>query len=171
MNKKEYMSMSLPYGLMIGDEELNEFPMLTGIDYQSDQCLAIHGDSGESDIDSVMPICFPLDYLTKEIQIKDYNNGKKFIPIVHLFNICYGEKLKKSECLVFFSDDMYQLKFSGILFGFDILDFSFTCAARGEVNVIPNMLQLFQQLIKWHFAVGLNENEFIPVTEEFNPYK
>lgn len=84
----------LPHGLkceVIGNDEIVCVKELTGFDLKTSSKYALFGWSttgmfGNESLlfDSFKPILFPLDCLTREIQLKDYNDGKPFVPIEEL---------------------------------------------------------------------------------------
>ena len=178
MNLKEYLALGALNGLKA---EVAEFPHyrnsicnITGndIDIDSQFTVKIENDNYMDyvEIRQVKPICFPFSFLTKEIQIADYNSGEPFIPIVELAKISFPKSNEirinsENECVIdLLSDYIFEFKNN-----------SFQCTySKYTANVrfchIQNQLKLFQKLISWHFPVGLSEQEFIKITEEFNPY-
>lgn len=166
MNKKEFFAASLPYGLKIKD---SFSPIrLTGImgnEYHFGSSLSIEG------AEYIIPIIRPLDSLTKECVQADYKNGNPFIPIVELAKIAFPKaaqdiNIKDGVCLVDTG--------GSYVFRYVISDKSFMCVYLPENRecFIPNQLQLFQQLLKWHFWPNMPEGEEVVwVTNEFNPYK
>ena len=173
MNKNEFLAFSLPYELVITDEELQEFPILTGIEYTSEQCLAIQGDSGESDIDSVMPVLHPLSDLTKEIE----HGGEKFIPIVELAKSVKSKLLPANPAYTI--DECYApncVRYSDhyIWFNGDSVLHSILTEAKEHKLIVHNQIELLLKLIEWHFDIAglIEKGEAIDVnTLEENPYK
>ena len=128
----------------------------------------------------LIPICYPWEYLIKEITVNGYNGSKPFIPMQELFNILdpsdyveydgdFDDKSMQIDDgwnhVLFFKSDNDQLEFS-----FDSNTLSFTLYVHSEEWCpVSCQYEMFQLLIDWHFPVGLSE--FEKVTEKFNPYK
>ena len=170
MTKQEFLAASLPYDLILlgnnGDEEYTA--VLGGI--QGDR----YYDESGNEIEDFKPIIRPIASLTKECVQSDYNGGKPFIPIVELAKL----GLSKIDSKVYTFDRWYnegyfyiaecigskRLVFDGNSFWYQ--------NGWGSITIPQNQLQLFQQLLKWHFYPDMPENEeVIYITDEFNPYK
>ncbi len=96
-------------------------------------------------VDYCTPILFPISCLTKEIQIANYNDGKPFIPYKKLgWTIGYDGKIG------------------------DMIDFG--DSHKGVIEPIQYISDI-QQLVSWHINLMDESEDFIPVTEGFNPYK
>lgn len=141
MNLKEYLALGACNGLKVKTKH-NLIEYLFG--NVSDIYYTESNDESYL-INYFKPICFPLSFLTKEIQISDYNNGEPFVPIKELGRIF---KLNVIE--------------------YCVIEKNINDADFAPANFRHNVVM---QLQKWHFAIGLSENEFIPCTDEFNPYK
>ena len=88
------------------------------------------------------PILRPLSDLTKEIE----HNGERFMPIDELNNICDDSLDRYND---YFDEE-------------NILD----------VDWFKEPFLIFQKLIEWHFAIGLNDDDYIDVNSlKENPYK
>lgn len=115
---------------------------------------------------SIKPILFPTSALTKEIQIANYNNGEPFVPL-DIFKKKANELKSTSEDYMFdfncvnnyigLSRGSYD-NFEGI----DIFDEEHKC-----VNTPFWIIELLNQ---WHINYRLSPEQFIEVTDEFNPY-
>jgi len=168
MTKQEFLAFSLPYGLhgkiknticeltRMGAYTINTKPSVHSHTY----CL----------IEDFIPILRPLSDLTKEIEHK----GDKFVPIVKLMQIAYESQ---DRCItsksVYVEDNMHTVKVNVFEFAFDIDDNSFISILNNSLSAVPNQLDLFQQLVKWHFDLfgGIESGEAIDVnTLDINPY-
>lgn len=92
------------------------------------------------------PYLRKLSDLTKPIIQTDYNDGKPFVPI---------DALIKAGCVSPTSVLLLKIE--------------------SDNNTIQNMLlemnfETIQQLLKWHFATGFEQGEYIEVMNENNPY-
>ena len=180
MNKQEFLAMSLPYGLMLFQEDLSGgriFPLL-GINQMHGYGI-FTGDVGDynwSYFEGFKPILRPLSDLTKEI----IHNGNTFIPIVE---IC-----KLSETVI----KVLRLKSKTMICGFDFVNdegevlrfgyhynshhFQLSDANSSFIvnETILYQLEMFQKLIEWHFDIAglIEKGEAIDVnTLEVNPYE
>ena len=100
------------------------------------------------------PILFSNSCLTKPIQIKEENNGKPFVPIKILAKV-----LKERNPIQWFSNPTEEDELS--VYEFSILQYDI------NENIPLWMLDLLK---KWHINFRLNSDEFIEVTDSFNPY-
>ncbi len=119
-----------------------------------------------------VPICYNPSDLTKEI----VHNGDTFVPIVRLAEIASNETgwvigdEKNSAVKYITSDDYY-------IFCFDNYLNSFTYQLWSESDcLVPykkcNQFELMLKLIEWHFAVGIEDCDFIDVNKlPKNPYE
>jgi len=159
MTKQEFLAASLPYGL-----KLYNGGSIDNLGYESYANLSIW-TVPEAILAGIKPIIRPLDSLTKECVQADYNDGKPFIPIVELANMAFP----KYACFLSDSSGEYvsvDTDYDYFRFGFDGYNFHY------NGGYIPNQLQLFQLLIKWHFWPNKPVNEeVVYVSENFNPYK
>ena len=162
MTKQEFFSTSRPYGLKFINKGLYEdvTMLLHGVVFDK-----LYSQYGEFSIGDTKPIIRPTHSKTKECVQSDYNNGKPFVPIVELAKIAFP----KYACFLSDSSGEYvsvDTDYDYFRFGFDGYNFHY------NGGYIPNQLQLFQLLIKWHFWPNKPVNEeVIYVTDEFNPYK
>ncbi|MGL4335547.1 MAG: hypothetical protein ACRCST_01545 [Turicibacter sp.] len=99
---------------------------------------------------SIKPILSPTSALTKPIQIANYNNGEPFVPIVELEKQGWVINFNKRSRYPF---DMY-IGVDGICSS-DPLDWS---------------NRVIEKLNQWHINYRLSPDQFIEVTDEFNPY-
>lgn len=200
MTKQEFQAMSLPYGLKLmqlrkhyptpqkdrvvtldGIADIcgllpsviynNEIINFYTVFYRVDESTS----GSDSDIQFI-PIVRPLESLTKECVQKDYNNGKPFVPIVELAKIAEGSdikildyKQKQSAFGVRYIDRLgdkrvFAYHKEASTFAINSFDYDF-------FDICMYQLQLFQQLLKWHFDLITEEYEKVYVTDEFNPYK
>ena len=105
--------------------------------------------------------------LTKPIVQANYNYGKPFVPIVELAKIANivpdiqssDTKILKSAIWI----DGYELHFIDA-------DFALFNSGGDEIGV-GNQLQLFKQLMVWHFDLITEKCDKVYVTEYFDPYK
>lgn len=173
MNKIEFLATELPYKLKVTEGNPNDEYTYFGCWFETD----IINDR----IDKIIPIIRHIDDLTKECIQGDYNDGNPFIPIVELAKF---ENLL--EPISF--DTMEDLsrgvrgccakdRFNHQWFMYSYRSgFSIWHKPHGESDHSPtlleNQLQLFQQLLKWHFWPNMPEGEkVIYVTNQYNPYK
>ena len=177
MNKKEFLGASLHTGLHVGQHrcgKIEPYPFYGMKHVRSVDKISCyiddkeHGDYQNSWIDGVTPIARPISDLNKSIT----HNGETFIPIVELAKIAEFvpngiDKEFDELCLC----DDYTVSFF----------YEKESFIAGRINYkennwiddlsVPNQLQLFQKLIEWHFNLMDESEPFIPVTDEFNPYK
>ena len=169
MEKQKVFSAYLPFELkceVINSGKEKEIGTLIGV-YNDGSC--VFGDIVESSkgFESIKPILFSLEDLTKEITI----NGETFVPIVELaneftddsFNDYYLDKFFKTEIVLREKYSRYYFKIqfkNDKIVGFDNND-----------TELPQF-DIFQKLLEWKFNIfNLPEIEYIKVTEENNPYK
>ena len=92
-------------------------------------------------------LCFDWNMLTQEIQISTYNDGEPFVPADVIFKESNG---------------------SYSAWGGNIVKESKPPIESTPVDVDELPFLIVQQLLRWHFPIGLTD--YIPVTEENNPY-
>ena len=158
MKKQEFLNMGWN-GLFV---MLNDNPFkIYGIEEGSVKLVGSN-DFIRTSIKNVTPAIRHLDTLTQECVQADYNNGEPFIPIVELARMAFPRySITLGEGFAWVDTDWDNLKF---IFN----DSDFNCEGRRIVN----QLQLFQQLIRWHYWPNMPEGEeVVYVTNEFNPYK
>lgn len=148
MNKIEFLSASLPYGLKLMDK----FGICDMIGLEINECL-FHASQSEYDWYSIYiftPIVRPISDLTKECIQADYNDGKPFVPIYHIDRL-FGKHIN-INC-----------------------DLSGNIYIRGKYDsgiTVNDIMPIFKQLLKWHFWPDMPEGEnVVYVSETFNPYK
>lgn len=160
MTKIEFLAASLPYGLHVKTYacQINNMKseLYTSLEYFHEFEYPKNNEN----------ICYAiirhLYTLTQKCIQADYNEGKPFIPIVELARMAFPMySITLGEGFAWVDTDWDNLKF---IFN----DSDFNCEGRRIVN----QLQLFQQLIRWHYWPNKPENEeVVYVTETFNPYK
>lgn len=117
-----------------------------------DLCLNTLEGSDAYPIQSITIIARPLSDLTKPIT----HNGETFVPIVELAKIV-DEFNNTNPTFV------YVKTFSG---------WHYEWYAGDQISIRRSVPFLFyQKLIEWHFNLMDESEPFIPVTDEFNPYK
>jgi hypothetical protein len=82
VNKQEFLSTSLPYGLKVSIKNNDAFK-LTSVSCGSITLCGIN-DFLHKNVSQVTPIIRYIDTLNKECVQADYNEGRPFIPIVEL---------------------------------------------------------------------------------------
>ena len=167
MTKQEFLAASLPYGLKV--QHRNDTFKLAIFK------LLIYSPNG--DYKDYIPIIRPLDSLLKECVQSDYNDGKPFIPIVELVKIAEGANIdvikyeRKNNISGVVYIDIDDIK-SVFCYHEKISTFGINSVFDGRFHICTYQLQLFQQLLKWHFWPNMPEGEeVVLVTDEFNPYE
>lgn len=163
MTKIEFLATSLPSGLKVNICYFNGCA--------DTKCVKLIGRDLDNDLNAdykVIPIIRHLDTLTQECVQADYNNGEPFIPIVELAKIAFPDEewqLHNSEKeAISFQDSGWHGEFW--------YDEEYCIILMCGLGHFINQLQLFQQLIRWHYWPNKPENEeVVYVTETFNPYK
>lgn len=171
MNKIEFLATSLPHRLKVS--YINVMGKPEGSHLYDGELY--HADYIDFTFNTIIPIVRHMDDLTKPCVQADYNNGKPFIPIVELAKMAGLEELievkKENDKIIAFSWFRNGKK-SGLrmdlVYNIEHKQFNKTLWI-GEQPV--NQLQLFQQLIKWHFDLIDEDCEKVYVNENFNPYK
>jgi len=157
MNKQQFMEFSLSSGLKIYMENLDGTIALPWkLTYESIRFAIDNGN---------MPILHPLSDRTKEIE----HNGEKFVPIVELARIATNsnyEDWRVVDNMAVHSDDLYNFSIAP---NCDMM-LKKTFGWK-DFDICSSQMLLFQKLIEWHFNLMDKSEPFIPVTEEFNPYK
>lgn len=164
MTKQEFMAMSFPYELKIINCEVEtDFNTITGI--MGDAYYISDSKYPYGDIVNCKPILHSLSDLTKEIE----HNGEKFVPIVELARIATNsnyEDWRVVDNMAVHSDDLYNFSIAP---NCDMM-LKKTFGWK-DFDICSSQMLLFQKLIEWHFNLMDKSEPFIPVTEEFNPYK
>lgn len=110
------------------------------------------GRTDYSSFKGIKPYLFSTSALTKEIQIANYNNGEPFVPIVEINRLASTNK-EVSQCIEWgYSEDHFLINVDYFIGGW-------------EVTFITDLLN------RWHINYRLSPDQFIEVTDEFNPYK
>ena len=178
MNKEQFLGVSLHTGLKcnaINDEyyapqiakEL--YRIETGKTEKSNiyDWFCIIGDI-ECKIDDVIPIARPLSDLTKPIT----HNGETFVPIVELAKMCKVNLKLTGEWVVDESLAQNCVRIQDNYFWYNGDSFLYSILAKKEYKmIVHNQQELLFKLIEWHFNLMDESEPFIPVTNEFNPYK
>lgn len=167
--------------------------------FRDEDSIYLHGLSLPQKLSNHAPILFPTSALTKPIQIASYNNGEPFVPLRELHRLNeLNEFSKNKEMLrrIFvdtviscdftendgstFSSDYAQLKYTvDTNMGTLIYSFGYNATmrrfdARDETHKRPlgvaYQLDMFDLLNRWHINYRLSPDQFIEVTDEFNPY-
>ena len=199
MTKQEYMAMSMPYGLKLMQLR-KHYPTpqkdrVVTLDGIADICGLLPSDiynneiinyytvfyrvdestSGSDSDTQFIPIVRPLSDLIKEIE----HQGDKFVPIVELAKIAEESNIKILDYKQ--KDSVFGVKYISE----EGIECVFAFHEEGQVFAIYSIndrlfdncmyqLQLFQQLLKWHFDLfgGIESGEAIDVnTLDINPYK
>lgn len=181
MTKIEFLAASLPYGLKHQLTEKGIFNLDMEYPNSRNNCMKIIGTCGEDydlsdgdwgvgyiDIDEFKPIIRHTDTLTQDCVQADYNNGEPFIPIVEL-----GKLIRNGYWYLDNNGATVADKDLFLFLSYTDVDGYFYCEDLNNGNLVSvNQLQLFQQLIRWHYWPNMPENEeVVYVTNEFNPYK
>ncbi len=153
------MAMSLPYDLEVINEK--------GV--RKTYAAVHYSYEFEPDFEKFTPILRPLSDLTKPIEHK----GEKFVPIVELAKFLY-ERISIAEDFKLIEDRVYFGSISSSQFWYS-KEMKCFCSMFNNSDIpVHNQLQLFQQLLKWHFDLfgGIESGEAIDVnTLDINPYK
>lgn len=138
--KLEHLAPHVPFRVK-GISLLGTISTITG--FNDRNSIVTHGDYSIGGFDTIKLLLFPIDSLTKEIEV----NGGKFVPIEWFEEKYYTLDLHK-QCLRLLEED-------------------------GENWINQSDYMLVEQLLEWKFDIfGLIEKGLaIAVTEEFNPYK
>lgn len=182
MTKHEYIAMSVLHGLKchcmgvnynIDDDCTPPITLdIVGVNKDFVEVLKTGDCCTESYyLSDVFPILRHPSDLTKKISQKDYNDGKPFVPIVELAKIAGYDsclnilKPKNNEYVVLSNEGHFRFCYNSKeqWFGVQI--------GIMHQPIVKNQLQLFQQLIKWHFDLITEDCEKVYVTDDFNPYK
>jgi len=158
MNKKEFLGTSLHAGLKFtsvmddvkGMPPSNRIWTYNGLmQLFGDLCLNTIESSDAYPVQSIKIIVRPLSDLTKPIT----HNGETFVPIVEIARLCFNYMQNPKKVII---------RDNWLLYGE-------TRLMQLKIDFLPFMV--IQKLIEWHFNLMDESEPFIPVTEEFNPYK
>lgn len=145
MTQLEKYSLHLPYGLQCSYILRGEVVRTGKVNISYNECethpLRLSIEYGNFEHEWMFkPLLRNISDLTKPITQKDYNDGKPFVPIERFGREFYNS-LKKE---------------------LDITD------GKLLIEFLP--FGVIQKLLKWHFAIGFEQGEYIEVTNENNPY-
>ena len=197
MTKQEFLAASLPYNLKcqycgvisydidcdgddVNHQYGNKVALLKELRFYKKYWIAKCGVKSMAlkrfnNGDGLLPIIRPLDSLTKECVQSDYNDGKPFIPIVELAKMCDVRVKCFRDFKVETEHFAYGCKSKDNLFWYNsngAFQYSVVTNTKEHILAIRNQLELFQQLLKWHFWPNMPESEeVVYVSENFNPYK
>ena len=160
MDKKEFMALSLPYGLKVLRGDNITILKVSGIDVDCKSLLFTENHTTTyGSVSHSKPILRPLSELTKEIEHK----CDKFIPIVELAKISgikYNvvRKIGQHSIDLGKNNDDFSIRFWYESFTYN----SFLACRNGHYFPI-NQLLLIQKLIEWHFDIAglIDKNEAI----------
>jgi len=142
----------LPYGLKIlrpDKETILELKGVLGDLLQFQEYGKPFETFGSIKAGTNLPILFQTSALTKEIQIATYNDGKPFVPIEEMRRLGIHDHL-----------DFISVEADGLIRNRGL---------NGWFGEIP--FKIIELLQKWHINYRLSPDQFIEVTDEFNPYK
>lgn len=163
MTKQEFLAMSLPFNAIVcvkytHKPDSSEYENLIGLIGGR----VITGETEEDDpllpISDYHVILHPLSDLTKEIE----HGGEKFVPIVEL------AKMAGLNGVIDYAGHrfLYLKEWKSFVYQKECGTPYFS------QEVVKNQFDLFLKLIEWHFALGLDENDYIDInTLNENPYK
>jgi len=191
MNKQQFLGASLHTGLKVCHFDANrESEHICKIEIWHNEEVTISDGEYEYDLllDDITPILRPLSDLTKPIT----HNGETFVPMIKLLEmerslgltyatlsmkvtrVSYNESGKFSTHNVEYTEPYTNMDDG-------IITFSYSEQFRrfGKVMSHPYrqplsvgyQIDLFLKLIEWHFNIMDESEPFIPVTDDFNPYK
>ena len=191
MNKQQFLGASLHTGLKVLHFDANrESEHICKIEIWHNEEVTISDSENEYDLllDDLIPIARPLSDLTNPI----VHNGETFIPIVELAKIAFPfdvYNISESNCIItsemmnnkpynymacfktpHFMDDKQLTTL--VIYPND-LHFQHRQFVHGRecTHPVHNILNIILKLIEWHFNLMDESEPFIPVTNEFNPYK
>jgi hypothetical protein len=177
MEKQEFLAASLPYRPKCKTMLSEGVKDIVAVSFGDHVLFRVAPIGGYRDFpiltSNIIPIVRHLDDLKKECVQAGYNNGEPFIPIVELVKMLEGEDILVLECnqMAHLISVAYLDPYKTISkFTYNMYDPTFY--SNWENTSVPiSQLQLFQQLLKWHFDLITEECERVYVTEDFNPYK
>lgn len=164
MTKNEFLAASLPYGLVVINEE----------GFEKMYCAVHYSYEFDTGFHEFKPIVRPLSDLTKECVQADYNDGEPFIPLVDLAKLMYND-ISWTGSFELVDDRVYFDSYESFNeFWYDNESGEFEVIFKmgiGDEQYSCNHFKIYQQLLKWHFDLITEDCEKVYVTEEFNPYK
>ena len=119
------------------------------------------------DLEHIKPYLFPTSALTNPIQIASYNNGEPFVPVVEITT----EANKREESSEYYSF-IYEVRDNWIHLSrgsYDDYERIPIWDIENKCSNAPNWI--IERLNQWHINYRLSPEQFIEVTDEFNPYK
>lgn len=156
----------LPYGV-----NLKGFGLLTAVsserEYTHYYAQKYNGSRQKTSVSNPIPYLFPTSALTKPIQLANYNNGEPFVPVVEITT----EANKREESSEYYSF-IYEVRDNWIHLSrgsYDDYERIPIWDIENKCSNAPNWI--IELLNQWHINFRLNHDQFIEVTEEFNPYK
>lgn len=175
MKKEEFLSMSLRTGLKakcrvnISNWEIFE---LSKIEYKNNYYGMVKYPYCNKELfyseKYIHPIARRLSDLAKPIT----HNGETFVPIVELAKMCKVNLKLTGEWVVDESLAQNCVRIQDNYFWYNGDSFLYSILAKTEYKmIVHNQQELLFKLIEWHFNLMDESEPFIPVTEEFNPYK
>lgn len=145
MTKEEFMAMSLPFGLKYKEPE---YKVYGHVIYEEKYVILNNYNFYSVLKNNKQLVLRPLSDLTKEIEHK----GENFVPIERII-----------ESFIEGTEDALDQSLEVIEYFIENENFS-------RIEYLPFIL--IQKLIEWHFAVGLEERDYIDInTLNENPYK
>ena len=156
MTKLEILSMYLPYWIKLQLKNTPKAIWDLMYIHKLGECAVFNGayKSLIAQKEDIKPILYPLD-LTQKIWFE----GKEIVPIVEL-NVLFGDFVTYFECMAK----------KRIIENTADSELSTPFIHKYE-NPNSYPFAFIQQLLKWRINLWLKEGEYIPVTNEFNPYK
>lgn len=164
------------YGLKVGLPE-NSDPQEVAKIGKDAVCLGVNTKCIEMwyKTESVKPFLFSLTDLTKEIEFR----GQRFVPLVELAKICHPgwpwhilRKYSAHEIYLFIDFDFDQTPEYSFGLEKDTSIINFFSLREGEPRDTRNQQLAIDQLRAWMFNVdGLEEDQYIRITDDNNPYR
>ena len=173
MTKQEFLGISSNYELMFKDTFRNSIHLLTGLKTDKNDSIyegGVYSHGLYMSWKNCTPILYSIDMLTKPIEYK----GKKFIPIIELSKIIKSKLTIVDEYIVdeSLAPNCARCQDHYFWFNGDSFLYSILTDKREHKLTIENQQEMLFKLIEWHFAVNLDESEYINVnTLDVNPYK
>jgi len=177
---KRDISARLFENLKVKDEDGNVGVLTSISTNESYECVSVvyNGETDILHIEEIKPCLFPTSALTKPIQIASYNNGEPFVPIVEMAKML-GWNVQKfllnsnTESFGIMCDASLRLMDEDVQ---DVLAFTINAGfgwhSRHSKNfhVVLKQPELYDLMHKFHINYRLSPEQFIEVTNEFNPY-
>lgn len=156
-------------GVKMVNKEVNKtyFNPLILKGFRDEDSIYLHGLSLPQKLSNYAPILFPTSALTKEIQIANYNNGEPFVPI----DLINDELNKRITCDVTILFNYYFYNYRIFLCRGEHDYYEEVEIWNDENHFLNCPIWIVDLLKKWHINYRLSPEQFIEVTDEFNPYK